>query len=302
MKKVIKWIVIVVSVCLLLFLGLVGYGAYKVNKILVNTEGEVKHAKLRKEPFSVVLMGLDTSEKRKASGKARTDALIVSLIRPKEVDITLIGIPRDTYVYQPMRDKYDKINHAYAFNGVEGTLSTLTEWLDYPFSYYVTIDFTGFIKMVDALGGIEVDVPVRIVEQNSKDEPGAIVLEPGLQTLNGEEALALSRMRKADTDEARGRRQMLVVRAFVDKILSFNGIKAYGQLVNIASESVRTNLPFKEVALLAMSWGKHLDKLTFESEQIGGVGQKINGIYYGMPYESNVEKAKTLIQEKLSPY
>lgn len=142
---------------------------------------------------------------------------MLATLNEKEKSVKLLSIPRDSYVYIPERGYSDKITHAHYFGGVSSTLDTVEELLDIPVDYYVKMNFDAFMDVVDALGGIDVDVPVTFTEQNSKDKAGAIHLEKGYQELDGEQALALARTRKIDNDIERGKRQQLIMQAIMKK-------------------------------------------------------------------------------------
>lgn len=114
-------------------------------------------------------------------------------------------------------EKLDKITHAHVFGGVESTRDTVERFLNVPVDYYVKFNFESFVQIVDSLGGIDIDVPVTFTEQDSKDQAGMIHLEKGYQHLNGEQALALARTRKIDSDAMRGQRQQLVIEAIAKK-------------------------------------------------------------------------------------
>jgi len=123
--------------------------------------------------------------------------------------------------------------------------------LDVPVDYYVKMNFNAFVDVVDALGGIEVDVPYTFSEQNSKDKAGAITLEKGLQTLDGEEALALARTRKKDSDIERGKRQQQILEAIIDKASSAKSITKYAGVIEGVGKNMTTNMTFKEMKSFA---------------------------------------------------
>lgn len=179
---------------------------------------------------SVLIMGVDESDVRgKEYGEAiRTDALLLATFNKDSKTVKLLSIPRDTYTYIPVEKKKDKITHAHAFgstkNGKDGgpqaSIDAVEKLTNVPVDYFVKFNFKSFIKIVDDLGGIEVDVPVEFTEQDSNDTAEAIHLQKGVQKLNGEEALALARTRHIDSDAMRGQRQQLVIEAILKKLTS----------------------------------------------------------------------------------
>ena len=106
-------------------------------------------------------------------------------------------------------------------------MDTIENLLDIPVDYYVRMNFNAFTEVVDALGGIEANVPYPITESDSGDHKGAIHLEPGLQTLNGEQALALARTRHQDSDIQRGERQQEILKSILKKATTAGAITKY---------------------------------------------------------------------------
>ncbi|MEJ8548483.1 LCP family protein [Brevibacillus borstelensis] len=251
------------------------------------------------DSFSVLLMGVDDSEQRhKLYGEAvRTDALLLATFNKKDRSVKLLSIPRDSYVYVPVEKKKDKINHAHAFGGVDGTVETVEGLLDVPVDYYVKLNFTGFMQIVDALDGIEVDVPISFTEQDSNDRPRAIKLKKGLQTLNGEEALALVRTRKIDSDMERGKRQQLVLEAIFHKTLSFGSVTKYGALLEALGDNVKTNLRLSDLeAFYQFAKGSSVD---IEKMQLKGSNLYLNNIYYYKLDEQDLAEIRKTLQEHL---
>ncbi|WP_208559448.1 LCP family protein [Marinilactibacillus kalidii] len=201
------------------------------------------------EPVSILLMGIDDDDER-GLGSARADSLIYATVNPKTHQLDMVSIPRDTYV-PIMNDGeevgMDRINTAYAIGEEDAMVETVEHFLDLPVNYYATFNFHSFLDVIDALGGIEVDVPVDIVEMDSKDNSQAISLNKGLQTLNGEQALALARTRKIDDDIARGQRQQLVVKSVINKAADLGSITKYNDVLKSIGANMRTNMKMNEI-------------------------------------------------------
>ncbi|WP_232697359.1 LCP family protein [Brevibacillus daliensis] len=252
------------------------------------------------DSFSVLFIGVDQSENRKDQyGKAvRSDALMLATFNKQKQTIKLVSIPRDSYVYIPVEGKKDKITHAHAFGGVDGTVETVEGLLDIPIDYYVKLDFEGFVSLIDVLDGIEVDVPITFKEQDSNDRPGAIRLEKGLQTLNGEEALALARTRKIDSDAERGKRQQLIMEAILDKTLSFSTITKSGAILDAMGDHIKTNLTRTEMYDL-LQFGKNHSQLQIEKMQLAGSDIHINGIYYYQLDDGQLDEIIKTLQQHL---
>src|SRR5699024_2585810 len=131
-----------------------------------------------------------------------------------------------------------KINHAHAFGQEQAVIDTIEGLLEIPIDYWVRVNFDSFIDVVDALDGVTVDVPYEFTEQDSKDRANAIHLYPGVQELDGEQALALARTRKLDNDIERGKRQQEVLKAIIDRTISLKSIMKLEDVV----EAVGANL------------------------------------------------------------
>ncbi len=200
-----------------------------------------------KDPFLVYISGIDTSGN--VASKARSDVNILMAINPNTHQVLMINTPRDYYVTLATKGKKDKLTHAGIY-GIEESVKTLTNLYGKEIDYYARINFTSFVKIIDALGGIKVNVPKSFCEQNSKRsfKPGDLIcLSPGLQQLNGEQALALSRHRKTIGDRARGRNQMLVLEATINKAISPKIITKYNSILNSLSGRVVTNMTSDEM-------------------------------------------------------
>ncbi len=229
-----------------------------VNTLLPGTDTAYHSDK----PLSIVLLGRDT---RKETGSLNTDVMIVSVINPVTKKVTMVSIPRDTRVKIPGYRGYHKINSVYANgeaerrqaeangqtpteNGVTLTKKTLEQVLGIPIQYYVEVDFEGFKTIIDELGGVEVNVD-RKLQYDDPTDGTHIDLEPGLQLLNGEQALGYVRHRHDNrglkyfsTDFDRNRRQQEVIKALVDKMTSFDGVTKIFRVIEIASEHVKTDM------------------------------------------------------------
>ena len=286
-------------------LGVVTYGGYlfsKASEVAANSKEDLARGELSskrdwavnplKDNVSILFMGVDDSEARNFGGGTRTDALLLATFNIKQKTVKMVSIPRDSLVYIPVEEKRDKITHAHAYGGTEGTIETVEELFDIPVDYYAKLNFDAFIDVVDALDGIRVDVPVTVTEQDSQDRAGAIHLSKGMQKLNGEEALALARTRKIDNDIERGKRQQLVLRAIMDKAVSVGSITKYGDVMESMGDNLTTNMDFGEILSLFNYVSKGIET---ESIALEGADAKIDGTYYYQLDDTSVsEVAETL--------
>lgn len=251
--------------------------------------------------ISILIMGVDESEARKEDkedfgGSFRTDALLLATLNKDDKSIKLVSIPRDTYVYIPSKERKNKIAHAYAYGGANGTIQTVEDFLDVPVDYYVKVNFDSFIKIVDTLGGIEMDVPISVTDFNSK-KSGFVTVEKGQQKLNGEQALVLARARHIDNDFMRGQRQQLIIEAIAKKALSLNSVTKMADLIEAAGSEMETNLTFDDmIGVVKTMLGTQLN---MEKLQVKDIDEYIDGIYYAKPDEQSVKEIKETLKQHL---
>jgi len=254
--------------------------------------------KVGEDNISILFIGVDESHVRSAKNSgARSDALMVATLNEKENSIKLLSIPRDSYVFIPSQQMYDKITHAHAYNGVVGTVETVEELLEIPIDYYVKMNFHAFIDVVDALGGIEAEVPYEVVELDSNDKR-SVHLKPGRQTLNGEEALALARTRRMDSDLERGKRQQEIMKAIFQKATSVSAFSKYGDLIDAVGKNMTTDITFSEFKAL-MNYFSISSGVDIESIQLKGSDSYINGVYYYQLDEQNLLEIKQTLNHHL---
>ena len=215
------------------------------------------------EPFTILLMGVDSENEEIKGSSFNGDSLVLITFNPKTLNATMLSIPRDTYT--PITcfagQKKNKITHA-AWYGESCMMSTIENMFDIDIDYYVKINFAGVVKIVDTLGGIDVDVPYSFCEQNSKREFGnsTVYVKEGLQTLNGEQALALARNRHPWTeycswewtnynsnDFVRGQNQQLVIQGMLNKIKNINSVDTFYEMLNNISNSMETNMTTENI-------------------------------------------------------
>ena len=182
--------------------------------------------------------------------------LMLMSFNPKTLSSVLLSIPRDTYV--PIacnNNRYAKINSSAAY-GTGCVISTINNFLNINIDYYVKINFKGVVDLVDAVDGIEVDVEAptymankyngKVCEQNSDRAWGdkLVCMDPGRQVLNGEQALAYARCRHMyiGSDLDRVKHQQQVVEALANKVLHFNSIKEFQDILNAVSKNIATNM------------------------------------------------------------
>ena len=204
------------------------------------------------KPFTLLIMGVDSEAENIQGASFNGDSLILITFNPTTLNSTILSIPRDTYV--PIacfpNKRENKITHA-AWNGEKCMMETIENYTGINIDYYVKINFKGVVKLVDALGGIDVDVPIKFCEQDSnRNFDNLQCLNKGKQKLNGEQALALSRHRKTVNDFVRGQNQQLVVKALMNKAKSINSLDTIYKLLDTISNNMETNMSKSEILSL----------------------------------------------------
>jgi len=217
------------------------------------------------EQMTLAILGVD-DRIGDYSVPSRTDALMFTNLRFSEREAGVLSVPRDLWVAQANVDltgiSEDRINLSYVYGenydvpgGGGGQLkATVAGNFGFNVDRYVLVNFDAFVRFVDALGGIDVDVPKAIYDSQfpAQEGDGTIVFElaPGLQHMDGLTALRYARTRHQDSDYERIKRQQLVALAIRDRLFSGDGLTRLPALLSALRGSVRTDLSPEEIAML----------------------------------------------------
>jgi LCP family protein required for cell wall assembly len=305
-KQKIKRLVILSTLILTVALVYVGNLFYQTYTAASNSYVEIKDreekSKLRikpveisNDPVSILILGVEDYSGEYDRG--RSDTLIVATFNPTDQSLKMLSIPRDTRVEIPDYKK-DKINHAYSLGDKELTIDTVENFLDIPIDYYVSVNFQGFINIVDELGGVTVDVPFAFDEINSKWE--RFYYEEGEMTLSGEAALVYARMRKKDPrgDFGRNDRQKQIVSAVIDKLSTPSAITKIDDIVLEIGDNVETNIKLGEAITFRQKY-KEFNSSKIETINIQGYDAYINDVYYFDPDDEKLEELQLELQQHL---
>ncbi len=259
-----------------------------------NREDEVKPLE---DNVSILFIGIDDSTLRdQGETESRSDALILATLNQKEKTVKLLSIPRDSYVYFPNEGYKDKINHAYGKGGPLSTIETIEYLLEVPIDYFVKMNFDAFIDVVDALGGIEADVPYVIKEKDQFDQ-NTVELTRGIQTLDGREALALARTRKRDNDIERGKRQQMIIEAIVQKAIKPTSLTKYDNVIDAIGNHVKTNMTYEIMTSFLTYFKDGIPKI--DSIYLHGFDDTSTNTYYWRLDEEELEETKQIMQQHL---
>ncbi|WP_082603093.1 LCP family protein [Secundilactobacillus odoratitofui] len=277
------------------------YVYYQAKSSIDKTYSAAQGAKTAKvsstKPISILLMGTDTGALGRTY-KGRTDTMIVVTINPKTNKTTMVSIPRDTLAKisatSSNSSSTQKINAAYTVGGATTAMKTVESLLNIPINYYVTINMGGLEKVVNAIGGIDVNVPFSWSDSHTH-----MSFKKGKAHLNGKQALAFARMRYEDPngDYGRQKRQQQVIQQIVKKVTKSGNVSMYRKLLSLLSNNMKTNLSFSDMVSLAendKSATKSVKKYTLQ-----GVGAYINEESYQVPTTKELQKMSNTLRKSL---
>ncbi|UOQ86464.1 LCP family protein [Gracilibacillus salinarum] len=261
------------------------------------------------DPISILLIGVEDYETDGKNGRA--DTQIVVTLNPDTNQMTMTTVPRDTRVEftEEEAGQYagsHKINAAYTYGSITGyganklTVEKVEEVLDIPIDEYVTVNFDGFKEIVDALGGVTVDIKEPFWEKNFYDNDARIYFEEGTAKLDGEEALAFVRMRKRDVNAiySREERQRQFIQASIDQAISAGTLFKVGEISDILGKNITTSLSATEIYQLQQSYSS-MNASGIKTYEIDGSDQVIGGSYYFVPTEEGLMTASQQLKSEL---
>lgn len=231
--------------------------------------------------LNVLILGLDSREQ-----VCRADTVMLLTLNNKTGSLNIASIPRDMRVNIPGHG-LDKINHAYAYGEVALTKQVVEDFLDVHIDHYITTDFEGFVNIVDALGGIELEVEK---EMTYKGIDVDINLQPGYQPLNGEKALEYVRWRSdAEADLGRVKRQQKFLKTLLQELIAYKNILKFPRLLPEIAENIKTDLDLNQAIKLANRL-KSVEVEEINTFTLPGKPGKIAGISYILPEEEEIRQ------------
>ena len=262
--------------------------------------------KITKEPFVLYLSGVDN--RGELTEKARSDVNILAVVNPTTKRVALINTPRDYYVDLAGTDSKDKLTHAGLY-GVETSMATLGNLYGIQVDHYIRIDFSGFISIIDAVGGVDVYSDQAFTSVGSPGYYDPTTFAEGWNHLDGKSALAFARERHAfaSGDIQRGINQMKVIDAMANKLKSPTVLMSFSKLMDAVSNCFVTSLSQEQISALVRMQLGDLASWDIESCSVTGSSGKSSqcysakgqSLYVMKPDESSVSKAKELIASVL---
>lgn len=251
---------------------------YKIKKAIEDTTKTTD-----KNVFNIYISGIDTSGA--VSTVSRSDVNLILTVNMNTHKILMTTTPRDSYVRIPDggADQYDKLTHAGIY-GIETSVKTLENIYDIPINYYARLNFTSFVKLINALGGVTVynDQAFTSLHGNYNFGVGNINLT------SGEEALGFVRERYSleHGDYDRGNNQLKVIQAIVEKLTSFQSVSNYSDVISTLQDSIQTNMPLNTMMSLVNEQLDSGKTFIFSSQEVTGTGSTGQLTSYAMPNAS----------------
>lgn len=248
-------------------------------EVSVSIAEEKNDTDILKEPFHVFISGIDTYGS--INTVSRSDVNMIMTVNPRTHQILLTSIPRDYYVSLHGKTGYkDKLTHAGIY-GINMSVATVEDLFDIDINYYVRVNFTTLLNLVDAIGGIDIVSDQTFTAYTNS----SCSFHAGTQHVNGACALAYSRERHAYSkgDRHRVLNQQVVLEAIVNKLTtSHQLITNYSSILNTLSESFQTNMDSGRIYSFVQYQLDQMPKWTFESQSVDGSGA--SNYTYSMPH------------------
>ena len=270
-----KWKRIIGVIIAVIYLAVYGLGIY----YLVNTysmfarittgdsTAKASSVDVTEDAFNVYITGIDQWTVEKGYDLERSDVNMIATVNPTTRKITLTSIPRDAYVALHRTGTMDKLTHTGIY-GVDETLNTIKDWTGVEMNYYVKVNFSACVHIVDAMGGVDVYSPVAFDSAISKYS-----YKKGWNSLNGKQALYFARERKAfeGEDQLRVKNQLRLIKAMLNKMLSSTTLLTnYGDLMEAVSEDMETNMPQEDIQALVKMQLADLSTWDIEMQRMSG--------------------------------
>ena len=290
--KVLIWLLII-----LVALG----GFYEYHKIhsaangmFINGNGKISKKLQKGEPVSVLAMGTDVGALNRGNKGGNTDSMELFTINPKAKTITMTSIPRDILVRVNTNDgpDYVKLNAAYSIGGPKQSVKQVEELLDVPIDYYAVINMGVLEKVVNSVGGVEVNNPFAFDYEGHH-------FKKGKQHLNGANALKFSRMRYDDpnNDYGRQKRQQQILRNVIQKFKTSGSISAANKILDAVGDGVKTNIPIDDIATLYGNYHGAMDNV--KTYHFQGQDATIDGVSFQIASPKEINQVSKLIRKQL---
>lgn len=270
-------------------------------------DGKSPSAKIsNKKPVSILLLGVDTTDNgvrdAEKDYRGNSDTMIVVTVNPKTNKTTMVSVPRDTMtqIWKGVGNntkKIAKINSAYNVGNEESAVVTTEKLLNVPIDYYVKVDFNSLKKIVNAVGGVDVNVPFSFSYGDTGEKESHF--KKGKMHLNGKQALDYSRMRYDDPegDYGRQKRQRQIITAIIKGAASAKTFTRYQKVLDSISNSMTTNLSFTDMQSMFLSYNGAAKNIG--SDHLQGYGSMINGSSYEIASTKELQRVSNKLRKQM---
>lgn len=291
--------VIVLFFILIALLG--GYEYYQLHQTAssVFSNSSKVSKKLREgQPISILAMGTDEGALGRSEstwGDGNTDSIELITVNPKKKTITMTSIPRDTLVKVTTSDgdtEYVKINAAYSIGGAKQSVKQVKELLGVPVDYYALVNMSVLQKIVDAVGGVDVNNPFKFTYEGH-------TFKKGKQHLNGTNALKYSRMRYDDpnNDYGRQKRQQQVIGSIIKSFKKNASLSAFNKMLDAVESGVKTNIPLSGVSTIYANYKVSMNNV--KTYHFQGKDATIDGTSYQLASPKEINRVSKLVRHAL---
>lgn len=241
---------------------------------------------------NIIVLGVD--ERPEEDDPGRSDTLFVVMLDTSNKNVSLLSVPRDTRVHIP-KYGFDKINHAYPLGGHELTQRAVEEFLGIKVNNYVMVDFKGFKGLVDAIGGVDIEVEQDMYYRDSWDG-FTVDLKKGKQHMNGNTAIQYVRYRDEEGDIGRVRRQQRFIMAMYEKIASEQLLKNIPGLAKQLTSMIKTDMNVADMITLGKAMHTMVKETGVKMNTVPGVGEYLDEISYYIPDVAETRKIVATLQ------
>ena len=232
-----------------------------------------------KDKTTILIMGVDVRH----DDAGRSDTMMIATVDPKSDSASLLSVPRDTRV-RIYGYGYDKINAAWAYGGEPLAERTVENFLGIDIDHYVIVNTNSFVKIIDAIGGVDIDVEKRMRYEDPWDDDGGLFINlyPGLQHMDGKTAVTYVRYRDSEGDIGRIKRQQKFMAACMDKVMSPSFISRIPAVLREVIDAVDTDMTMRQLLELAGSL-KTAQQNGLETDMVPGYPLYIEDVSYWIP-------------------
>lgn len=293
-----RWVWRLILIICVILVGAGGYEYHKLHStakgVFSSGDGKVDKKLAEGKPVSVLAMGTDVGALNRGNTGGNTDTLELITINPKKEKITMTSIPRDTLVKVNTKDgaDYVKINAAYQIGGAKQTVKQVKELLGVPVDYYAVINMGVLKKVVNAVGGVEVDNPFAFTYEGHH-------FKKGKQHLTGNEALKYSRMRYQDpnNDYGRQKRQQQIMKSVIAKFKKSGSVSAINKILDAVKDGVKTNVPLDSISVLYGNYRNAMN--TVKTYHFKGLDATIDGTSFQIASPKEINRISKIIRTNL---